>query len=65
MPTGSNISPLEVEEVLDGHPAVHLSCVFGVPDKHFGQVVAAYVALRKDLTQQPSRPAAEWAEELR
>jgi len=43
---GSNISPLEVEEVLDAHPAVHLSCVVGVPDPHLGEVVAAYVALR-------------------
>jgi long-chain acyl-CoA synthetase len=43
---GSNIFPLEVEEVLDEHPAVHLSCVVGVPDKHYGQIVAAYVELR-------------------
>lgn len=56
---GSNISPLEVEEVLDGHPAVHLSCVVGLPDKHYGQVVAAYVALRDDVAPRPT------AEELR
>jgi acyl-CoA synthetase (AMP-forming)/AMP-acid ligase II len=42
---GSNISPLEVEEMLDAHPAVHLSCVVGLPDMHYGQIVAAYVAL--------------------
>jgi acyl-CoA synthetase (AMP-forming)/AMP-acid ligase II len=56
---GSNISPLEVEEVLDQHPAVHLSCVVGVPDKHYGEIVAAYVSLRADVTPQPT------AEELR
>ncbi len=46
---GSNISPLEVEETLDAHPAVHLSCVLGLPDKHFGQIVAACVALRDSM----------------
>jgi acyl-CoA synthetase (AMP-forming)/AMP-acid ligase II len=56
---GSNISPLEVEEVLDAHPAVHLSCVVGLPDKHYGQSVAAYVALRDDAAPRPT------ADELR
>jgi acyl-CoA synthetase (AMP-forming)/AMP-acid ligase II len=56
---GSNISPLEVEEVIDEHPAVHLSCVVGVPDPHLGESVAAYVALREDVSPRPS------AEELR
>src|SRR5207247_1844384 len=56
---GSNISPLEVEEVIDEHPAVHLSCVVGVPDSHYGEIVAAYVALRADGTPRPS-PAGLW-----
>lgn len=51
---GSNISPLEVEEVLDEHPAVHLSCVVGMPDKHFGQSVAAFVSFREDVSAKPS-----------
>jgi acyl-CoA synthetase (AMP-forming)/AMP-acid ligase II len=54
---GSNISPLEVEEVLDAHPAVHLSCVVGLPDKHYGQVVAAYVALREEVSPRPTPEA--------
>jgi acyl-CoA synthetase (AMP-forming)/AMP-acid ligase II len=48
-----------VEEVLDQHPAVHLSCVVGKPDPHFRESVAAFVALRSDVEQKPS------AEELR
>jgi acyl-CoA synthetase (AMP-forming)/AMP-acid ligase II len=56
---GSNISPLEVEEVIDQHPAVYLSCVVGAPDKHYGEIVAAYVSLREDATSRPT------AEELR
>jgi acyl-CoA synthetase (AMP-forming)/AMP-acid ligase II len=51
---GSNISPLEIEEVLDAHPAVHLSCVVGVPDRRLGQTVAAYVALRSDVSPKPT-----------
>jgi acyl-CoA synthetase (AMP-forming)/AMP-acid ligase II len=51
---GSNISPLEVEAAIDAHPAVHLSCVVGVPDAHFGQLVAAYVQLRHDAAVRPT-----------
>jgi len=51
---GSNISPQEIEEVLDDHPAVSLSCVVGVPEKHFGEIVAAYVALRDDVSPRPT-----------
>jgi acyl-CoA synthetase (AMP-forming)/AMP-acid ligase II len=56
---GSNISPLEVEEVLDEHPCVHLSCVVGLPDAHLGQIVAAYVAFREGVAALPT------ADELR
>ena len=51
---GSNISPLEVEEIIDEHPAVRICCVVGVPDKHFGETVAAFVALRPDATERPT-----------
>ncbi len=51
---GSNISPLEIEEVLDDHPAVHLSGVVGLPDRHLGQVVAAFVALRPEVSPRPT-----------
>jgi acyl-CoA synthetase (AMP-forming)/AMP-acid ligase II len=46
---GSNISPLEVEEVLDGHPAVQQSAVVGVPDEKLGQRVVAYAVTREGL----------------
>jgi long-chain acyl-CoA synthetase len=51
---GSNIAPQEVEEVLDQHPAVRISCVVGVPNRHFGELVAAYVAIRYDVKVLPS-----------
>lgn len=57
---GSNISPLEVEAVLDRHPAVHLSCVVGVPDRHLGAVVVAYVLLGEDCFPRPSEAELRW-----
>jgi long-chain acyl-CoA synthetase len=41
---GVNVYPAEVEAVLDEHPGVVESAVFGAPDERWGQrVVAAYV----------------------
>lgn len=44
---GSNISPLEVEEVLYQHPSVRECGVVGVPHPDWGEVVWAYVSLRQ------------------
>ncbi|HZZ27807.1 MAG TPA: class I adenylate-forming enzyme family protein [Pirellulales bacterium] len=51
---GSNISPMEIESVLDSHHAVHLSGVVGKQDAHFGQIVIAYVQLRDDASVKPT-----------
>jgi crotonobetaine/carnitine-CoA ligase len=40
---GENLSPLEVEEVLDGHPAVLESAVVGVPSELSEEEVKAFV----------------------
>ena len=40
---GANVSPLEVEHTLQSFRDVALALVFGVPDPHRGQVVAAVV----------------------
>lgn len=40
---GSNISPGEVEDVIDDHPAVLSSGVVGFPDEHYGQIVGAFI----------------------
>ena len=47
---GSNIAPLEVEEVLDGHPAVHLKAAWSAgPIITWARSVAAYVSLRDGM----------------
>ncbi|MBI4220396.1 MAG: long-chain-fatty-acid--CoA ligase [Chloroflexi bacterium] len=43
---GEMISPEEVEETLDAHPAVTEAAVIGVPDADWGEVVHAIVALK-------------------
>jgi 2-furoate---CoA ligase len=40
---GENIHPLEVEDVLDGHPGVHEVAVIGAPDDRLGYRVVAVV----------------------
>lgn len=49
---GSNISPLEVEEVIYQHPSIRECGVVGAPDKSFGEVVWAYVATRTPTTSE-------------
>ncbi|HEY4095756.1 MAG TPA: long-chain fatty acid--CoA ligase [Baekduia sp.] len=43
---GYNVYPREVEEVLYEHPDIVEVAVVGVPDEHFGEEVAAVLALR-------------------
>jgi acetyl-CoA synthetase len=45
--SGYRIGPFEVESALQGHPAVMESAVIGVPDGTRGQVVKAFVVLRR------------------
>lgn len=47
---GENIAPREVDEALLKHPAVLDAAAFGVPDRHYGQEVAACVVLREGAT---------------
>lgn len=43
---GENIAPREIEELLYQHPQVEDAQVIGVPDRKFGEEVAAWIKLR-------------------
>ena len=49
---GENISCLEVENVLDKHPDIMESCVCGIDDEKFGEIVGAYIYTNKELTKE-------------
>jgi fatty-acyl-CoA synthase len=44
---GENIASVEVERVIDSHPAVVESAVVAKPDETWGEVPVAYVVLRE------------------
>lgn len=44
---GENIYPREIDEVLYQHPAVAAAAAIGVPDKLYGEEVAAFVVLKE------------------
>lgn len=46
---GENVSSIEVEHVLDAHPAVLESAVVGTPDERWGEIVTAFVTVPKDM----------------
>jgi acyl-CoA synthetase (AMP-forming)/AMP-acid ligase II len=47
---GEKISPLEVDNVLMEHPAVQQALTFAIPDRDYGEIVAAAIVLRDGQT---------------
>lgn len=47
---GFNIYPREVEQAIEGHPAVAEAAVIGVPDETWGEAVKALVVLKPDAS---------------
>lgn len=48
--SGYNVYPSQIENVLEGHPAVQRSCVIGVRDPYKMQKVKAFLVLRDGYT---------------
>jgi len=60
---GSNVGPHEVEDVIDSFPDVKESCVVGVPDAHYGAVLAAYVSWESGVGGGDIDALKRWASE--
>lgn len=51
--SGYNVYPSQIENILEGHPAVKRSCVIGVPDPYKMQKVKAFVVLNPGFENTP------------
>ncbi len=49
---GENVHPVQVEEVLNEHPGVADSCVVGLPDERWGELIVAYVVPAPDAGEE-------------
>ncbi|MFI5041577.1 MAG: class I adenylate-forming enzyme family protein [Acidimicrobiales bacterium] len=47
---GETVAPVEVDQVVQSHPAVIDAAVAGVPDKDWGEVITAFVVVRDGHT---------------
>lgn len=47
---GENISAVEVENFLGGHPAVQAAIVIGIPDERLGEVCMAFIQTKPNAT---------------
>jgi acyl-CoA synthetase (AMP-forming)/AMP-acid ligase II len=54
---GENVYPLEIEQVLEAHPAVLSAGVVGVPDRRLGQTIAAFLVPAGELPVAGELPA--------
>ena len=50
---GENISPKEIESVINRHPDLSASCVVGIPDEKWGEKVVAAVVPKPGATIKP------------
>ena len=52
--SGYNVYPAQIENILDAHDKVTMSCVIGVPDAYKMQKVKAFIVLKPDVPQTDS-----------
>ena len=51
--SGYNVYPGQLENILDAHELVHMSCIIGVPDPYKMQKVKAFVMLKPGVPESP------------
>ena len=47
---GENIYPVQIEDFLSTHPAIHDVAVIGLPDKRLGEIAAAIIEVKPEFT---------------
>jgi acyl-CoA synthetase (AMP-forming)/AMP-acid ligase II len=57
---GENIYPLEIEERLMDHPAITRAIVVGLKNKHYGEVVGAFVELAEGHQKPQFEEIKDW-----
>ena len=62
--SGENISAVEVESVLNQHPAVKASAVAATPDEVRGDEVLACIVLREDVSNDQPMPSVQLAQSI-
>ena len=50
---GYDVSPEEVKDILQLHPAIEEAAVIGVPDAYLGQTIKAFVSLKPGTQATP------------
>lgn len=51
--SGYNVYPSQLENIIDAHPQVRMSCVIGVPDPYKMQKIKAFVVLNEGVKDSP------------
>ena len=59
--SGYNVYPAQLENILDAHEAVQMSCVIGIPDPYKMQKIKAFVRLTPGVPANEETKAALWA----
>ncbi len=49
--SGYNVYPNQIENILDAHPYVHMSCVIGVPDEYKMHKVKAFIMVKEGIAK--------------
>jgi len=57
---GFKVFPSQVEDVLQGHPAIRDVLVIGVPDDYRGEVPRAYASLQPDAREPSAEALRDW-----
>ncbi|KAL6889920.1 acetyl-CoA synthetase-like protein [Trichoderma longibrachiatum] len=57
---GENIYPLEIEERLMAHPSISRAVVVGLKNKHYGEVVGAFVELADNAKRLSDQEVRDW-----